>query len=195
MYAANDGGATFKKFFPTAAQASKFFASHDPSFLRTQVFTGHGANASYLARFKKRQSAECSCGSGDQTIVHLLDTCRHFNRQRAVVRLAASKAKMVWVWSDLLAKEETVASFLALIDAIAEACVKENSTANSTAGLRQSSPALASDGQLLPVIASIEDPSQPSPALASYGQPLPALASMASSSQDAPDMAGQVAVP
>ena len=51
-----------------------------PNF--TAIVTAHGKTRSYLHRFKEIESPECPCGSGTQTVEHLLYDCGKLNNER-----------------------------------------------------------------------------------------------------------------
>jgi hypothetical protein len=46
------------------------------------MVTGHGKTKAYLHRFKIRDTPTCPCGTGDQTIDHLLFECKLLNEER-----------------------------------------------------------------------------------------------------------------
>jgi hypothetical protein len=48
----------------------------------TTMVTGHGNIRSYLHRFKTLDTPTCSCGTEDQTIIHLLYECEILNKER-----------------------------------------------------------------------------------------------------------------
>ena len=51
----------------------------------TAIVTAHGKTKDYLHRFKITDSSECPCGTGNQTVEHLIYECPKLKRQREVL--------------------------------------------------------------------------------------------------------------
>lgn len=74
---------TTKIFFPNVKTAYKTIREIAPSHLLCQAFTGHGAFAQYLHRFKLKDSPDCACNTNsDETIIHLLTDCNKYRLER-----------------------------------------------------------------------------------------------------------------
>jgi ribonuclease HI len=73
-------GRTTKEFFPEVTERLKMKINFTQNF--TTMVTGHGKTKAYLHRFKIIDTPTCPCGTGDQTIDHLLFECKLLNEER-----------------------------------------------------------------------------------------------------------------
>jgi hypothetical protein len=53
--------------------------------------TAHGKTKAYLQRFKIIDSSECPCGTGNQTVDHLINECPKLQREREVLINSVTK--------------------------------------------------------------------------------------------------------
>lgn len=82
-YKNSDTGKGTRLFFRSIKEAKEFGKKTTPTFELTQILTGHGANLSYLHRFKLKDSPACPCDKlSDQTVKHLLLDCPMFTMER-----------------------------------------------------------------------------------------------------------------
>jgi ribonuclease HI len=120
-------GAVFRKFFPTPSDVSDALSDHPTTFYLSQMLIGHGANASYLARFKLRSSAACECGCDAQTTAHLIDDCPIFEARRVRIR-ALWQREWPAPWSELLRDHDCRLPFLAFVEAVGKRIFEMHST-------------------------------------------------------------------
>jgi hypothetical protein len=76
--------AVTKQFFPNVRDGIKLNINANPNF--TAMITGHGKTRTYLHRFKLVESAICPRNKEDQTIDHLLNSCKLVQTQRDLFR-------------------------------------------------------------------------------------------------------------
>lgn len=78
------------------------------TYASTQFLTGHGCFASYLFKYKKRESPECMYGdSPDDTAEHMLLHCERFQRIRAEAELALEQRLSVENVAALMLKDRS----------------------------------------------------------------------------------------
>ncbi|VDO13798.1 unnamed protein product, partial [Brugia timori] len=82
-WATSSTGEWTRELFPSIqARASARLPNID--FWLGQALTGHGVFASFLHRFRRRDSPNCPCGATDQTAKHVLRFCRLYSAGRPV---------------------------------------------------------------------------------------------------------------
>ncbi|XP_028042598.1 uncharacterized protein LOC114252301 [Bombyx mandarina] len=75
-YKAGETASITKLFFPDAKAAYKVVRKFVPTYLTTQILTGHGGFSEYLSRFKCKVNPSCVCDPVQaETIQHLLLEC------------------------------------------------------------------------------------------------------------------------
>ncbi|XP_062529492.1 uncharacterized protein LOC119629800 [Bombyx mori] len=75
-YNSGETASITKLFFPDAKAAYKIVRKLVPTYLTTQIMTGHGGFSEYLSRFKCKESPSCICDPAQsETIQHLLLVC------------------------------------------------------------------------------------------------------------------------
>ncbi|XP_063893008.1 uncharacterized protein LOC135117540 [Helicoverpa armigera] len=82
-YKAGETASGTKLFFPDAISAYGIVRKIDLTYIRTQIFTGHGGFSSYLTRFKCKENSSCACEPGvEETVAHILLECPITERAR-----------------------------------------------------------------------------------------------------------------
>ncbi|XP_037868520.2 uncharacterized protein LOC119628836 [Bombyx mori] len=75
-YNSGETASITKLFFPDAKAAYKIVRKLVPTYLTTQIMTGHGGFSEYLSRFKCKESPSCICDPAQaETVQHLLLVC------------------------------------------------------------------------------------------------------------------------
>jgi hypothetical protein len=92
--AASIKGLTTKQFLPNIKERLKKRIQLTPNL--TAVVTAHGRTKAYLQRFKIIDSAECPCGTGNQTVEHLMYECTKVQRERGPTRHLAEGKKLTY---------------------------------------------------------------------------------------------------
>jgi hypothetical protein len=97
--------AVTKQFFPNVRDRIKLNINVNPNFMA--MVTGYGKTRAYLHRFKLVESAICPCNKEDQTIDHLLNSCKLLPTQRELFRKKVLKSGKLSV-----SKEELISKHL-----------------------------------------------------------------------------------
>jgi len=74
-------GALCRSFFPAVEQRLKLRIPLTPEF--TAMVSGHGKTKNYLHRFKLTDNPVCPCNEGEQSVEHLIHTCRILEPRRS----------------------------------------------------------------------------------------------------------------
>jgi len=73
-------GLITKQFLPNIKERLRKRIQLTPNL--TAIVTAHGKTKDYLYRFKIIDSSECPCGTGNQTVEHLIYECPKLQRER-----------------------------------------------------------------------------------------------------------------
>jgi len=76
-------GLITKQFLPNIKERLRKRIQLTPNL--TAIVTAHGKTKDYLHRFKIIDSSECPCGTGNQTVEHLIYECPKLQREREVL--------------------------------------------------------------------------------------------------------------
>lgn len=118
-----------KLFLPDVQQAYRFVRCTKPEYKLTQMLTGHGGFASYLHRFKCKDSPACVCDPNkEESIVHLLTECPRYATQRMDIEIKTQYKVTPRNLNDLLVGKNTKDAFLTYSLRIVEDAVKRNKT-------------------------------------------------------------------
>ncbi len=109
-----------KSFFPTVTH-SAILATKRLTAATVQVLTGHSVLNGYLAKIKKRESAICDCGDGEETSSHFLFHCKLFHQARASFKSAILHNNLPWP-PDLSLIPQCTEVWQAMTDFIEQSC-------------------------------------------------------------------------
>jgi ribonuclease HI len=89
-------GALTKMYFPTIEDRMKINNQNIFNYKFTQFLTGHGNFRQYLKRIGVESSAECECGKGEETPIHLIFDCDKLLVQRQQMVNESIRRKKGW---------------------------------------------------------------------------------------------------
>ncbi|KAJ2939998.1 hypothetical protein O0L34_g14030 [Tuta absoluta] len=82
-YKSSEVAGTTKIFFPDVTTAYRVIRKFEPTFLSTQLLTGHGGFSEYLCRFKCKESPSCICDPNvNESVPHIIMECPAFGLDR-----------------------------------------------------------------------------------------------------------------
>ena len=84
-------GATTKSFFPNIEDRLQLRINPTPNF--TAIVTGHGNIKTYLHKFKIIENPKCPCNKGDQTVDHIIYSCKLQEQERDRLKAAITKSE------------------------------------------------------------------------------------------------------
>ncbi|KOB77015.1 Non-LTR retrotransposon CATS [Operophtera brumata] len=106
----------------------KWQARYDASCMGSvQVLTGHGGFASYLHRFKLKDSSSCECDPNlEETVWHLLCECPRYGRDRMELEIEIQQKLDKPALREILAHKKSRKPFLAFATRVALAAAIRN---------------------------------------------------------------------
>ena len=84
-------GATTKSFFPNIEDRLQLRINPTPNF--TAIVTRHGNIKTYRHKFKIIQNTKCPCNKGDQTVDHIIYSCKLQEQERDRLKAAITKSE------------------------------------------------------------------------------------------------------
>ncbi|KOB77809.1 Non-LTR retrotransposon CATS [Operophtera brumata] len=126
-YDASSTGSVTRAFLPCVRSAKKIL--YDGGFIPTQVqvLTGHGGFASYLHRFKLKDSSSCECDPNlEETVWHLLCECPRYGRDRMELEIEIQQKLDKPALREILAHKKSRKPFLAFATRVALAAAIRN---------------------------------------------------------------------
>lgn len=109
-------GTQTRQYFPNIRQRLATKLPVSPNF--TAMLTGHGKVKAYYYRFKITEDAVCTCGSGEQTVDHLLWECTELSGEREKLRRKTSEKGARWPISKIDLVQKFTKDFFNFCNAI-----------------------------------------------------------------------------
>ena len=123
------------EFFPTLSSIPDYI---EPDFVETQFFTGHGAFATYLKRFRRANHDACKCDeTSRQTVPHVLIHCHRFDHVREEEQVVDGEPYRASKLSQLICTRKRYRNFISTVrrihpELLEEHCPLSHSTSNET---------------------------------------------------------------
>lgn len=118
-YDASTMGSVTKAFLPNVRIAKKILNAGGITSTHIQILTGHGGFASYLHRFKLKDSPSCVCYPNcEETVWHLLLDCPRFGRERMELEIQIQQKLEQTALQEIMENKKAREPFLAFASGV-----------------------------------------------------------------------------
>ena len=126
-YTTSSTGATTKEFLPDVIAAFRITRTVKWSHILVQILTGHGGFASYLHRFKLKETPGCECDpSIEETVWHIILDCPRFSLARMNLETLMNTKLERPGLASLIADNQRRPSFLKFLEDIFQIAMARN---------------------------------------------------------------------